>query len=219
MGCTKMELVAMKKKYHYTDYQQSQIKALYPTTLTREISDLLSIPVNKIYQYAKENGLKKDKDFVVLTNRNLIKAMEDKSKVNRFYPGQTSWNKGKKIGCLSPATTFKKGNLPANTLHDGAITVRKDNRNIPYKWIRISKAKWEPLHIHLYRTAIGEIPKGGVVAFKDGDTMNTDISNLELITMQENMLRNSIQRYPEEVKTVMRLIGKLKKTINTEQHG
>ena len=61
--------------------------------------------------------------------------------------------------------------------------------------------------------ANGKIPKGMIVVFKDGNTMNCVIENLELISFSENMRINSIYRFPQEVREVIRLTGKLKRKI------
>jgi hypothetical protein len=108
-----------------------------------------------------------------------------------FVPGQKSWNKGTKGLTSANKTSFKKGNLPKNTLFDKAITLRKDNRGVLIKWIRISKSKWEALHRYLWEEAHGPVPEGYIVSFKDGDPMNCVLENLELITMAENAGRNS----------------------------
>lgn len=114
------------------------------------------------------------------------------------------------------ATRFKKGNKPDNTKYDGAISVRHmdaGDHHIPYKFIRISEGEWVLYHRHIWEKEHRAIPEGMILAFRDGDQMNCSLENLELITMEENMRRNSIMRYPEELRTSMRTLGKLKKKI------
>lgn len=144
--------------------------------------------------------------------------------------GSVSWNKGRKMSkeryerCAP--TMFKKGNIPANTMHDGAIVKRqyRIHRNgRVYKWIRISKANWRMLHVFNWEKKKGKVPKGSMVAFKTKNTMNCNVSNLFLITMADNMLRNTIHRYPEDVKAGIRLVASLnrriRKTIKTQKYG
>lgn len=71
---------------------------------------------------------------------------------------------------------------------------------------------WEEVH--------GPIPDGHIVVFRAGaDRENIVIENLELITRGECMKRNTIHNYPPEVKSVIRLVGKLKRTIaEAERH-
>jgi hypothetical protein len=109
----------------------------------------------------------------------------------RFVKGQKAWNKEVK-GCLSQnSTSFKKGSTPANTKYDGAISLRQKKGDPPYKYIRVSKGKWELLHRYIWKQANGPIDKGYIITFKDGDSLNCDLSNLEMISMKENVLRNS----------------------------
>ena len=114
-------------------------------------------------------------------------------------------------------TRFKKGDLPKNTKYDGAITIRhnhKERGERPYKFIRVKQGKWELLHRYNWVKAHGSIPKNMVVVFKNGDTMNCEIDNLEIITKKENMLRNTIQRYPDDLKNAIKKLSKLKKAIS-----
>lgn len=108
-----------------------------------------------------------------------------------FKKGHKPWNKGLKHMRLSEATQFHKGNLPPNTKHDGYISVRNHTvRKYRYKYIRLSKSVWVPYHTYLYKSVYGEVPRGSIVVFRDGDTMNCEIDNLELISLAENLKRN-----------------------------
>lgn len=71
-----------------------------------------------------------------------------------------------------------------------------------------------PLKNKIWIDANGEIPKKHVVRIKDGNVFNCQLENLELISMKENMLKNSIVNIPEELLPLVKLNNKLKKTIN-----
>lgn len=124
------------------------------------------------------------------------------AKNSQFKKGHASFNKGKKQHeymskeaiARTKATRFKKGDLPPNTKEGpGTIVVRNEsNGKYPYKYICIDYAHWELLHLHLWEKENGKVPEGHCLWFIDGDTMNTDLSNLELITRAENILRNSL---------------------------
>jgi len=143
---------------------------------------------------------------------------------SRIALGSTPANKGKKITeYMSPeaiaATAknrFKKGHTPGNTLHNGAITLRVKSNNCKekYYFIRLSLGKWDLLHRHLYRQHYGDIPKGYVVAFKDGNSLNCEIDNLELLTRKQNMLRNSIMNLDPAIRTNNFLIKKIQQKID-----
>lgn len=128
--------------------------------------------------------------------------IEQRKKDSQIKPGQTPMNKGKKIHEYmsqesiekTKATRFLKGHLSKNTLYNGAITVRhrKDRPGSkPHKYIRLSKKVWKELQIYNWEKQNGTVPKGYVLACKDGDTLNCDPSNWELLSMADNMKRNS----------------------------
>lgn len=145
---------------------------------------------------------------------------------SQFKPGQTSFNKGRKQTEYmskeaierTKKTRFKKGNEPHNTKEkDGVISIRYDHKNRngkPYKYIRLSKGVWFPLHQYKWELKNGKQPKGTVLRFKDGNTLNCTLKNLELISRSENMARNTIHRYPNDLKQLIRLNNKLKRKAN-----
>jgi hypothetical protein len=113
----------------------------------------------------------------------------------QFVKGQNPWNSGRTDLRLSPKSEFKKGHLPHNTKSDGTITIRNDRSSktgilCRYKYIRISLGKWTLYQRYVYEQHHGVIPKGCIIAFKDGDSMNCTIDNLECITRAENAHRN-----------------------------
>lgn len=138
---------------------------------------------------------------------------------SRIKPGTMPPNKGKKMSDelreKIKHTFFAKGHVPHNAKYDGHVSVRKDTSGRHYKYIRISQAKVELLHRHLWEQHYGKIPEGYIVSFKDRNTMNCVIENLELISREENMKRNSVQNLPEEIKTAIRYVAGFNRKINT----
>lgn len=111
-----------------------------------------------------------------------------------FKKGMRPWNKGRKHD-VGHGTRFKKGNLPHNTKHDGAIRIQPDKSGRNYKYIRIGKANWIPLHRYIWTQVYGD-PGTNVIRFKDGDTMNCSIENLDMISRGENARLNTLIRKP-----------------------
>lgn len=148
-----------------------------------------------------------------------------KHEKTQFKVGHVPFNKGRKITeWMNPNTidkfkahTFCKGNQPVNTKSDGVITIRHDKRNVPYKFIRISKSNWVHYHRFVWEQIHGAIPNDMLVVFKNGDTLNCEIENLQLMSKADNVRRNSIHNYPEEFKEVFKLMGKLKRKITNTQ--
>lgn len=154
-----------------------------------------------------------------------LSIIEYRKKLGVYKKGNISFNKGKKQSEYMTAeainrtafTRFKKGNSPHNTSEkDGDISVRIDHANRSgksYKWIRLSLGNWDLLHRQVWISANGNIPKGSCISFKDGNSLNCDLSNLTLITRKENMLNNSIQRYTPEMQQSLKLISRINKKI------
>jgi hypothetical protein len=137
---------------------------------------------------------------------------------SRFQKGTPPANKGKgmtkEIREKVSRTWFPKGNLPHNTKADGIIVGRVDKSGRRYLYIRITKSKWDLYHRYLWQQHYGEIPAGKLVVFKDGNSENCEIDNLELIDKHQNMMRNTIHNLPEEIRDTKLLIGALNRKIN-----
>lgn len=109
-----------------------------------------------------------------------------------FKPGQVPHNKGKKMPELTRAkikTMFRPGNTPANAQHDGALSIRDVGRR-PTLYLRLGPRKWVNYARYTWEQVYGPIPAGHVVTMIDGNPLNCDISNLNLISRRENMERN-----------------------------
>jgi hypothetical protein len=111
-----------------------------------------------------------------------------------FKKGHVPANKGKKMQKevyeKAKPTMFTAGHKPHNTKRKGDISIRIKKSGRPYKYIKISDGHWELLHRHLWKKQHGSIPRKHVLIFKDGDSLNCSLDNLQLITMAENMQRN-----------------------------
>lgn len=107
-----------------------------------------------------------------------------------FNSRQVPHNKGKKLPpewlekCRK--SHFKRGQLPKNTKHDGAITIRHGQN--PY--IRLAQGKWKQLARHNWEQANGPIPPGHVVKYLDGNTLNCELDNLTIVSRAEHLAAN-----------------------------
>lgn len=193
----------------------------YADESTKLLAKELGISINQVYRIADKLKLKKSKEYLDNPELSGRGKILEAGKAHRFKKGHESWNKGiRPQDYMKPEsyakltkTQFKKGGLPGNTKHDGAITLRHDKTGKKYLYIRIAKAKWVLYHQKIYQDAHGPIPKSHIIVFKDRNPFNTSLDNLECITKAENMLRNSLHRLSPEVKQTIRVLTKLKKTI------
>jgi len=105
------------------------------------------------------------------------------------------WNTGTKGRTSANKTSFKKGDIPANTRpighericpKDGFILVKILERN-PYTG---SPTRYKHKHVHVWEQAHGPVPKGMVVAFVDSVKTHCEEENLMLISRHELLLLN-----------------------------
>lgn len=200
--------------------KEQLIRVLYPTVPSRALCDYLGMTMSQLYNRVYSMGVKKNLRIKYLQNR----ALRINSGMNyRFKPGQQAFNKGKQMNSelyakVAP-TMFKTGHKPHNTKEAHAISIRYDKSGRPYSYTKVKDSLWVLTHRLVWESIYGPIPKGYVVRFKDGNNLNIHIENLECIPMRENAIRNSIQRFPGELQTVIRLKSKLNKQLKQKQNG
>ena len=212
----------------WTPQEEQTLRDRYPTEDTAVLAAELGCSVPRLYAKAKAMGLKKTDAFIEACLKRCGELRAESGKSTRFQPGHQSWNAGKKglqVGGRSAETQFKPGQINGRAAllvqPVGAERIGKDG-------IRQRKIcadgplhkRWKSVHSIICEEANGPIPKGHIVVFRAGtDREHIVLENLELITRAECMKRNTIHNYPPEVKSVIRLVGKLKRTIaEAERH-
>lgn len=164
-------------------------------------------------------GLKKSNSFMEMELNKQGKRLKIVGFNNQFKKGTIAHNKGQKMSAdvyeKAKPTMFKKGIKPHNSLAPGTITIRTDKRGIKYYFIKVEGQRiLRPLHIHIWQENNGPIPAKHNIVFKDKNTMNCTIDNLECISNTELMNRNTITRFPKELRSTIHLLKKVKNTIN-----
>lgn len=212
-----------QKRKVWTPEEDNIMKTLYPTATMFELLEWFPDRSERsIYSRATTLELLKTKEFRGNQMERITRELAESGKAHRFRKGDIPANKGKKQTEYmtaegierSKATRFKKGVVSHNVVPVGTISERRnERRKTVYLYIKEKEHHWEQLHRHVWKNHYGEIPKGHNIIFKDGNTLNCEIDNLECVSDEKNMLRNSIQRYPEELRDVMQLTGRLKKKI------
>ena len=196
----------MKKKW--TDQERNVLRKLYRNSRSQCVSNLLNRSVKQVYQQARFLGLKRLKPPTVYKSGNVS--------VTCFKKGHIPWNKGMKgLDIGGKDTQFKKGSAPHNYKPVGSERINK------YGYIEVKvldPKKWSLKHRHVWEQENGRIPKDHIVVFKDGNRQNCNLSNLELISRAENMERNTIHNYPEEIKKIIRTLAALTRKINEQKY-
>lgn len=197
----------------WTEEEQQVIKDMFPDHFASELAQILGRSESSIYQQAKCLGVKSSKDKIVRAAK--MTSMNPNSIASRFKKGHVSHNKGKKMDAETYAkvrdTMFKKGNIPANHRPVGSERLNVDG----YVEVKIAEPnKWRGKHRVIWEREHGEVPEGYSVSFKNGNRQDFSLDNLILVSRSDLMNRNSLHRYPDELKEVIMLKGVVKRQIN-----
>lgn len=198
---------------------EQRLRALYPNTPMHLLIVIFQRSDRKIYAKANHMGLARSPEFLAGPHAGRLTGADQRGKDCRFQPGQVSWNKGKKgwqAGGRSHETRFKKGAVPHTWRPIGFERVTRDG----YLERKVTdtgctRNDFVAVHRLVWQEHFGEIPPGHVVVFRDAlpKHINITIDRLELINRAELARRNSIHRYPPELKKTIRLVRKLERKL------
>ena len=179
------------------DTQEDKFMMLYyANTLTKDIAKKINRSIDAVYKRADVLGLRKSNTFL------------ESSKSGRFDTATA----------VAYNNKFKKGYIPPNTINVGGIKLVSSNGKY-YKYIKLSTSYWMPLSHYNWEKINGKIPNENIILFKDKDTMNCEVSNLECISKKENMARNTISNYPSELLPIIHLNKQIKKQLKNYEHN
>lgn len=192
----------------------------YPNVKSSELAEKYDVPLSTIYKTAQRYNVKKSAAFLNSCKSGRIQPGQHLSPETELKKGNKCATKGKRIESIiknkeklkhwREKCLWKKGHKPYNTAKNGEIRWRK---NPGYFFIRIEENNWEFYHRYLWRNHKGDIPEGFNIIFKDGNSRNCKIQNLECISNAELAERNRDSKYPEDVRKAIRLKNKLTKQI------
>ncbi|MDH1281012.1 HNH endonuclease [Pseudomonas chengduensis] len=208
-------LEGRQRKQFWSAEEEQLLRDRYADELTEVLAGELGRSVSKVLAKANKMGLHKSEAFLAEHGQRLS-GMQGQS--SRFQKGHTTWNKGMKGLSLGGVDTqFCKGNMPHNWVPVGTEQIRDG-----YLWRKVTdtrhRSDWKQVHVMLWEQHNGPVPKGLILCFKDGNKQHIALANLELRTRAEHMQKNTIHRYPQELKDAIRTVAKLKRTIREVEH-
>lgn len=204
------------------------LREVYPDVPGADLAALLDCSVSRVHRTANRLGIEKSEYFKAqdYSGRVARGRQSEAMKRTQFKPGQTPPNKGMK-GWSAPgteATRFQKGNLSHTHVPVGSYTVTDDG----YLKVKVSddrtvasRFNWVFVHRQVWEAANGPVPENHVVVFKHGvrtaKLEEITLDRLECITRKDLVQRNSIHRYPPELKEVIRLAHKVNRKIKERE--
>jgi hypothetical protein len=213
-----------RRRRFWTEGEIARLLQLYPDHPTSCIAQILHRKIRAIWAKAKELGIVKSKEAIREHFRS--KPISARFRATQFKKGQTPANKGvRRPGWARGRmceTQFKKGQLNGRAANSGRLSAASSRT--PKDFCTSKCASWNPnvwpmLSHYLWEQHKGPIPPGHIVAYKDRDRNHCVIENLELISLRENMRRNTIwNSMPRELAEVIQLNGALKRKLR-RLHG
>lgn len=221
-----------RPKKVWTRDEDALLVELYPDFPTNLLAEQFNASLSATYQHARNLGLKKSEAYLASPHAQRLRRGDEVGKAFRYPKGHVPANKGLRRPGYAPGdmakTQFKKGRLAQEARNYVPIGTEKYDvkRKVVVRKITDDPAivptmRWRPVHTMVWEAVHGPVPPGHIVVFKRGmkTLISADITVdlLDLVTLAENMRRNTIHRYPPELKSAIRLVGKLKRTIE-DQH-
>lgn len=212
----------MSTRRPWTDAERAVLRELYADTPTAVIAARLGRSVGTVFTAAYNLGLRKSDTYFEAGHG--ARLTGERGRSTRFKAGQPSWNKGTRFvaGGRSAETRFKPGQKSHTWRPVGSYRIRddgyleqkvSDTGYTPRDWRTVHRLVWEAVH--------GPTPAGHLVVFKPGrrtaDPAHITLDAVELVSRQELMARNTIHRYPAELKQNIKLLARVKKLLDKKE--
>lgn len=213
------------KRHIWTAADRAKLRRIYSIYSAAECAEIIGCSERAVYNQAKVLDLRKPRDWIAERARERSLRPDHGGRKHQFRPGHATWNKGIPFvsGGRSAETQFKPGRRPEdarNYLPIGSLRVTRDGileRKVTDDQSVYPARRWVAVHRLVWQEVHGEVPRGHIVVFKTGmrttDCAAITIDKLELVTRAENMRRNSIHRWPDDLKSAMKLLKRAERAL------
>ncbi len=199
------------------------LRRIYPDTPTPQVARRMQRTVAATYGHADKLGLQKSPAYLASPAACRLRRGDAVGKRFRFPKGHVPANKGLRRPGWAPGrmreTQFKKGvrqgvavrlykPIGTERISKDGYLERKVNDDLPLQ------ARWRAVHLVVWETAHGPVPKGHAIAFKNRDRRDVRLDNLECISRRELMGRNTVHNLPKALAQAVQLLGALRRKIN-----
>ncbi len=202
----------------WTQAEDRQLRALWPDLHAATVARAIGRTENAIRARAVVLGLRKSA------------AYKSRHQDNRWQPGNTPWNKGRKgstgYHAKTRANWFGKGQQPHNTLDVGTYRIVPGRGKGPDQLQRKTSTtpgaphkRWTPVTRLVWEAAHGPVPPGHIVIWRDLRLATTELADitadkLVCISRQEHAARNHPASKDPELAKLAQLRGAINRQIN-----
>jgi len=205
----------------WTEEDINILKSSYPHEKTEQVATDLGRTVRQVYDKAARLELSKTPEYLDSVVNPFV-SYNKTGLAKIFEKGRIPWNKGMKgfdAGGKSHATRFSKGNRTgkAHPLYQPVGSERFTKEGYLQRKVNdgaSTQNRWKSVHVLVWESVNGKVPKGHKIVFRDGDKSNIVVENLELISDADLMRRNTIHNLPKDLVEVIQLNREIKKEIN-----
>lgn len=201
------------------------LAARYPHERTETLARDLGRSVQAVYVRAAALGLTKSAEYLASPEACRLRRGDQVGAASRFRKGHVPANKGLRRPGWAPGrmqeTQFRKGERRgvAVRLYQPIGTERwaygylqrKVNDDLPLQ------RRWRAVHVMVWEASHGPVPKGHVIAFRNGDRRDIRLDNLQCISRRELMARNTVHNLPKPLAETVQLLGALKRQIRRKE--
>ncbi len=207
----------------FTPEEDQYIRDNYLNMTGMELSANLNRYFSSIYGRMCRLGLTVPEEIKNERFRKVYRHLEESGKSYRFQKGLIPANKGKKMPpelydkCKK--TMFKPGNIPATCKHFGKPYLHTRKRKSGYIekiWLIQESTNKRSAYLSYLCRINGIDLTGKIPLLKPGfDHIRTPtLDDIEIITYEENLKRNTFHRYPDELVRLIQVKGALQRQIN-----
>lgn len=193
MGLKRMEME------YWTDDQIEFLKANYRAIGDTELAEIFEKkwPKNKTWTHQH-----------IDKKRQYLKLKRTKEELRLIQ------KRNKELGCWAECAT--KMWATRGVAKIGEVRIWKfSNEDYLTKVLKTNSGFVKYAH-YIWEKHYGKVPEGFNIVFRNGNSLDVKIENLECISNSELMRRNSIHNYPLEIKETIRLRNKITKQIKAQ---
>lgn len=214
----------MKLK-RFTPEEDQFIRDNYLTLTLNQMADELDRALGSVAGRMRVLKLKIPDEIKEKRFKESYTRLAESGKMHRFTKGQTPHNKGQKMPDhvyeKCKGTMFKPGQLPHNTKHFGKpylYTRKKKNGYIERIWfIQVNRKRRSYLTYLCEQNGVDLTGRKPILREGFDHSHAPEIDDILILTNKENMARNTITRYPTELRRLIRTHAKFKKQIENDE--